>query len=81
MHDCVAGNEPVEGVDPVLRECCAAIMRDGLEVEGIFRLAGSATKLRRLRLAFNSGTADLKSAASYSNDIHSVAGVVKVIPM
>ena len=84
-------------MDYVLRQCCAAINRDGLEVQGIFRLAGmrlirinyegfsalllpgSASRIRRLKSAFNSGYADLSSPDSYSNDIHAVADVVKVL--
>lgn len=77
-HYRVFGAPPEEAVAFVVRQCCAAVNRDGLDVEGIFRLAGSASRIRRLRSAFNSGVVDLTSPDAYGNDIHAVADLVKV---
>lgn len=68
----------MEPVDPVLVQCAAVINRDGLDVEGIFRLAGSASKTRKLRAAFNNGNVDLSDRDGYSCDIHAVSSLFKV---
>jgi hypothetical protein len=56
----------------------AVINRDGLEREGIFRLAGSSIVIRKLRADINSGRADLRTKDGYQLDIFAVAAVLKV---
>ncbi|KAF7725144.1 hypothetical protein EC973_000396 [Apophysomyces ossiformis] len=60
-------------VPKIVHECFTEIMMKGLEVEGLFRLSGSAVEINKLQNQFECGIpVDL---ASY--DIHAVAGVVK----
>eukprot|EP00051_Salpingoeca_urceolata_P000899 m.37072 g.37072 ORF g.37072 m.37072 type:complete len:571 (+) comp11072_c1_seq2:531-2243(+) len=66
------------GVDSVVRACAAVINRDGLDAQGIFRLAGSASKVRKLRAGFNSGTLDLTTREGYFLDIHAIASIFKI---
>ena len=66
------------GVDPVLAQLAACINRDGLESEGIFRLAGSKSKVRRLQTDINIGALDLSQPAGYYFDINAVAGALKL---
>ena len=48
---------PSEGVPPVLATLCETIIRDGIEREGLFRLAGSASKIRKLKADLNNNCA------------------------
>ena len=68
---------PVSGVPPVLLHCCACLNARGLEEEGLFRRAGAASQIRKLREAFSKDTADLTDQTSYNGDIHAVAAIVK----
>eukprot|EP00040_Diaphanoeca_grandis_P021233 m.113089 g.113089 ORF g.113089 m.113089 type:complete len:594 (-) comp28244_c0_seq2:749-2530(-) len=72
------GHIPDTHVSPFLLECCAAINRDGLKVEGIFRKQGSTSKTRALRAAFTKGTGSLASPSAYDHDINNVAALVKI---
>jgi hypothetical protein len=76
-------------VDNIIVQCAEAINRDGLDTEGIFRLAGrailalgwrkgSASRIRKLRAALNGGRVNFSTPESYENDIHSVANLMKV---
>eukprot|EP00039_Didymoeca_costata_P019790 m.338951 g.338951 ORF g.338951 m.338951 type:complete len:500 (+) comp18607_c0_seq1:92-1591(+) len=69
---------PEDKVPDVLQQCCAVINRDGLDTEGIFRLAGSQSKIRNLRAAINNNTADFTSIEGYEYDIHAVAALIKL---
>lgn len=71
------GTLPETGVPEVLLHCCACINREGLEEEGIFRRAGAASQIRKLREGFSKGSADLSSPANYGGDIHAVAAIIK----
>jgi hypothetical protein len=46
------GSLPAEGVPAVLQHCCACINKEGLLEEGIFRRAGAASQIRKLREAY-----------------------------
>ena len=72
------GNLPAEGVAPIILGCCAAINREGLDSEGIFRKQGSATKIRTLRANYSKGAADLSTAEGYGRDINAVAALIKI---
>lgn len=72
------GNLPAEGVAPIILGCCAAINREGLDSEGIFRKQGSATKIRTLRANYSKGAADLSTAEGYGHDINAVAALIKI---
>lgn len=39
-------------ISAVIEECCAAIREKWMDIEGIFRLAGSASKLKLLKVVF-----------------------------
>ena len=55
----------------VLDDCIAMIMSLGLEEEGLFRIAGSASKVKKLKASFDAGYVDMND---YVYDIHCVAG-------
>jgi len=65
-------------VDPAIGMLAAVINRDGLDREGIFRLAGSSIVIRKLRADINSGRADVRTKDGYQLDIFAVAAVLKV---
>jgi hypothetical protein len=54
------------------------INRDGLEAQGVFRLAGSKVQIRKLRAALNNNRADLETSEAYNHQIHAVADAFKV---
>lgn len=58
----------------VIEECVLYILDQALEVEGLFRIAGSAAKIKKLRAAFDAGIVDLNE---FENDVHAVTGVFK----
>uniref|UniRef100_A0A914UT45 Rho-GAP domain-containing protein n=1 Tax=Plectus sambesii TaxID=2011161 RepID=A0A914UT45_9BILA len=58
----------------VLEVCCSALCVQGLTEEGLFRISGNATKVRRLKAGFDAHEFDL---LDYVNDPHSLAGVLK----
>ncbi|XP_018017154.1 rho GTPase-activating protein 44 [Hyalella azteca] len=67
-----------------LEVCVKRLVEVGLLEEGLFRVAGSATKVKRLKAAFDANTIDSSSFASSSTDdchkdvdVHVVAGVLK----
>ncbi|XP_014681639.1 PREDICTED: rho GTPase-activating protein 44-like isoform X2 [Priapulus caudatus] len=57
----------------VIEECVCAILDLGVSEEGLFRIAGSAAKIKKLRAEFDSGTPDLTDY-----DIHCVCGALKL---
>eukprot|EP00043_Microstomoeca_roanoka_P018044 m.190384 g.190384 ORF g.190384 m.190384 type:complete len:654 (-) comp16757_c0_seq1:3912-5873(-) len=69
---------PDEGVDGVIAQLAAVINRDGLESQGLFRLAGSAVRIRQLKADINSGRADFKTREGYGCDINAVANTFKL---
>lgn len=54
------------------------INRDGLDAQGVFRLAGSKVQVRKLRAALNNNRADLETSEAYNHQIHAVADALKV---
>ncbi|XP_003385510.1 PREDICTED: rho GTPase-activating protein 17-like [Amphimedon queenslandica] len=56
----------------VIEECCLELRRRGMKMEGIFRLAASAAKLKLLKNAFDAASADVST-----HDPHTVAGALK----
>ncbi|XP_031558625.1 rho GTPase-activating protein 44-like [Actinia tenebrosa] len=59
----------------VLEESLTFLHETALEEQGLFRLAGSASKIRKLKAEFDAGLVDL---AEYSIDLHAITGVVKL---
>ncbi|XP_046855008.1 rho GTPase-activating protein 44-like isoform X2 [Xenia sp. Carnegie-2017] len=58
----------------VLEECVRYLYEHGLNVEGLFRIAGQSTKVKKLKVSFDAGLADLSSE---EYDVHAVTGVLK----
>ncbi|CAB3998919.1 rho GTPase-activating 44-like isoform X2 [Paramuricea clavata] len=58
----------------VIEECVRFIFQHGMDTEGLFRIAGQATKVRKLKASFDAGLADL-SGEEY--DVHAVTGALK----
>ncbi|XP_014206008.1 rho GTPase-activating protein 17 isoform X2 [Copidosoma floridanum] len=56
--------------------CVCALLRVGMEEEGLFRVAGSATKLKRLKLSLDACCLTLRTALEY-RDPHVIAGALK----
>ncbi|XP_044731426.1 SH3 domain-binding protein 1-like [Chrysoperla carnea] len=56
--------------------CVCAIMEHGIAEEGLFRVAGGASKLRRLKLSIDANCLTLPLPPEYK-DIHLFAGVLK----
>jgi len=59
----------------VLEECILFILDTAMDVEGLFRLAGSASKIKKLKAAFDAGIVDMED---FVNEIHAVTGVLKL---
>eukprot|EP00111_Clytia_hemisphaerica_P016710 TCONS_00049548-protein len=59
----------------VLEECVLFILDHAMDAEGLFRLAGSASKIKKLKAAFDAGVACVEE---YSYEIHVVTGVLKL---
>ncbi|CAG0895997.1 unnamed protein product [Darwinula stevensoni] len=57
--------------------CVCALLETGLEEEGLFRVAGSASKLRRLKLAFDVGLEKPEFFRQTYQDPHVIAGALK----
>ena len=58
----------------VIEECVRFVFQHGMNVEGLFRIAGQATKVRKLKASFDAGLADL-SGEEY--DVHAITGALK----
>eukprot|EP00794_Sanderia_malayensis_P009068 gene9068-10036_t len=58
----------------VIEECVLYLLDQATDVEGLFRIAGSAAKIKKLRAAFDAGIVDLNE---FENDVHAVTGVLK----
>lgn len=56
--------------------CVSALLRLGMEEEGLFRIAGGASKLRRIKLSLDACCLTLPIALEYK-DPHVVAGALK----
>lgn len=58
----------------VLEACILTLLDTGIEEEGLFRIAGSAIKLKKLRACFDAQAVDMEE---FVTDPHTVAGVLK----
>ncbi|XP_011300723.1 rho GTPase-activating protein 44-like isoform X2 [Fopius arisanus] len=56
--------------------CVSALLRLGMEEEGLFRIAGGASKLRRIKLSLDACCLTLPTALEYK-DPHVIAGALK----
>ncbi|XP_058797155.1 rho GTPase-activating protein 44-like isoform X2 [Phymastichus coffea] len=56
--------------------CVCALLRLGMEEEGLFRIASGASKLRRMKLSFDACCISLPVALEYK-DPHVIAGALK----
>uniref|UniRef100_A0A336MBG0 CSON014720 protein n=1 Tax=Culicoides sonorensis TaxID=179676 RepID=A0A336MBG0_CULSO len=68
------------GVAPVpiiLRRCVEEIERRGLDIIGLYRLCGSATKKRLLREAFERNSRAVELSPEHVPDINVITGVLK----
>ncbi|XP_076459619.1 uncharacterized protein LOC143292866 isoform X2 [Babylonia areolata] len=58
----------------VLEACILTLLEIGMEEEGLFRIAGSALKLKKLKACFDAHAVDM---VEFATDPHSVAGALK----
>lgn len=58
----------------VIETCVCALLDIAMNEEGLFRIAGSATKVKRLKNAFDAG---FLTMSYYRTDPHSIAGALK----
>ncbi|XP_067118575.1 rho GTPase-activating protein 44-like isoform X2 [Centruroides vittatus] len=58
----------------VIESCVGFLLEFGISEEGLFRIAGSSSKMKKLKNAFDAGVVDM---AEYIRDPHAVAGVLK----
>ncbi|XP_070517951.1 rho GTPase-activating protein 44 isoform X3 [Cardiocondyla obscurior] len=56
--------------------CVSALLRLGIEEEGLFRIAGAASKSRRIKLSLDACCLNLTTALEYK-DPHVIAGALK----
>lgn len=59
----------------IVIESCVAFLLECVTEEGLFRVPGSASEVRRLKMGFDTGLADLCDRVS---DPHAVAGTLKL---
>ncbi|KAL5019118.1 hypothetical protein ScPMuIL_004840 [Solemya velum] len=58
----------------VIEACVCTLIEAGIEEEGLFRIAGMASKVKKLKAEFDANIADLEE---FTLDIHTVAGALK----
>lgn len=58
----------------VIEECATFLYREALDEQGLFRLAGSTAKIRKLTAEFDAGLVDL---SEFEGDVHVVTGALK----
>ncbi|XP_046408853.1 rho GTPase-activating protein 44-like isoform X2 [Ischnura elegans] len=56
--------------------CVCALLELGMEEEGLFRVAGGASKVRRMKMSFDACCLSLSTALEY-HDPHVIAGALK----
>lgn len=66
-------------VPPIMRKCCEAIEKYGMDITGIYRLSGTTSKVQNLKhqLDKDLDSVDL-DAPEWSADINNVTGVLKM---
>ncbi|KAK2709441.1 rho GTPase-activating protein 44-like [Artemia franciscana] len=57
--------------------CICALLEVGLEEEGLFRVAGGSSKIRKLKAVFDAGYCDLTAVIEDARDPHVIASVLK----
>lgn len=66
-------------IPPILEKCCEAIEKYGLDVQGIYRLSGTTSKVQQLKARLDK---DLESVdlndPEWTSDINNVASVLKM---
>jgi hypothetical protein len=71
------GNPGSAPVPIVLRRCIEEVERRGLDIIGLYRLCGSATKKRLLREAFERNSRAVELSPEHVPDINVITGVLK----
>ncbi|XP_035694299.1 rho GTPase-activating protein 44-like isoform X2 [Branchiostoma floridae] len=62
-----------------LEACALALLEWGMEEEGLFRVAGSSSKTKKLKAALDSGIiTGLADLEEYVQDVHSISGALKL---
>ncbi|XP_039290737.1 rho GTPase-activating protein 17 isoform X2 [Nilaparvata lugens] len=56
--------------------CVCGLLTLGMDEEGLFRVAGGASKMRRMKLSFDAGCMEMETLMDY-RDPHIIAGVLK----
>ncbi|RKF57958.1 RHO GTPase-activating protein RGD1 [Erysiphe neolycopersici] len=66
-------------VPMVVRQCIQAVDLFGLEVEGIYRLSGTASQVNKIKSLFDNDATlvDFRDPANFFHDVNSVAGLLK----
>ncbi|XP_057311102.1 rho GTPase-activating protein 44-like isoform X2 [Hydractinia symbiolongicarpus] len=70
-HLCSTGRQ----IAHVIEECVLYLLESSMDVEGLFRLAGSSTKIKKLKAAFDAGVVEMED---FTNEVHAVTGVLKL---
>lgn len=60
-----------------LELCVVALLETGLEEEGLFRIAGSTSKVKKLKAAFDATLMDLEGLLTEFCDVHVIANALK----
>ncbi|KFX86509.1 hypothetical protein V490_09049, partial [Pseudogymnoascus sp. VKM F-3557] len=63
----------------VVHQCIQAVDLFGLEVEGIYRVSGTAAHVNKIKAIFNndSSKVDFRNPEAFFHDVNSVAGLLK----
>lgn len=59
----------------VIEECVLFLLESGMDVEGLFRLAGSVSKVKKLKATFDAGVGGLED---FPFEVHVVTAVLKL---
>ncbi|XP_064478280.1 rho GTPase-activating protein 44-like isoform X2 [Ornithodoros turicata] len=59
----------------VIEKCACCLLTYGMDEEGLFRITGSASKIKKLKSAFNAGVVDMTES---ERDPHTVASTLKL---
>ncbi|KAI4717031.1 RhoGAP-domain-containing protein [Aureobasidium sp. EXF-10727] len=72
-------NRDQTAVPMIVYQCMQAVDLFGLDVEGIYRLSGTASHVQQIKALFDhdSQTVDFRNPASFYHDVNSVAGLLK----
>ncbi|KAH0381031.1 RhoGAP-domain-containing protein, partial [Aureobasidium melanogenum] len=72
-------NRDQTAVPMIVYQCMQAVDLFGLDVEGIYRLSGTASHVQQIKALFDhdSQVVDFRNPASFYHDVNSVAGLLK----